>query len=487
MDVGEWATLTISPHRYRNQEWMLRLEEWTHHNHAARKDAQSRNLQRIHLLSNAAAGGGISQAPKVHHLHLHFSVCQDPLQRQSLIDLVKSNEPWKSITIIGMHGMMDWYSRPISTDELEPLFKAFQKVQCLHLYSCPWFRGHGLDILCKVLPEYTYLQELRLQGWQWDRVAMDAWKFSLSNTPTINQVRHLSLQSCTFQGDGVVEDMIKCISTQFPEIRTLNMSCCGLSDESLVLLVRRFQARIPSTLQNLHLGGNKCIDSTSVDAISEWLNHENCSLIDLNLNALWAAYSEDHGLLQRTVDLLQLYDRLVTNTSLKRLSMAGNILDNADLAQLLSSLKIRSIPLSDLDVGDNPFSSEEVARSLLEYISLHPTLNSLRFENPYLSYQTGPLIHFRIRFHWYLNRIHSAPSEPPLALWPNILCLVANQNNHDTRGWTNPTTPQDLVYSFLQSTSGQHGHTLLYRVAQHHLLESTQGQVSHSTGEPLWE
>jgi len=478
MDVGEWTTITTTPQKYRNQEWILRLEEWTHHDHAIRKDSQRRNLQRIQLVTNAAEGGGISQGPKVNHLHLHFSVCQDPLQRQSLIDLVKSNEPWKSITIIGMHGMLDWYSRPISAGELEPMFQAFQKVQCLHLYSCPWFRGHGLDFLCKVLPGYTHLQELQLQGWQWDRVAMDAWKLSLGNNPTIDQVRHLSLQSCIFQGDGVVEDMIECISTQFPKIQSLNMSCCGLSDDSIALLVQRFQARIPSSLQSLHLGGNKCIHYTSVEAISEWLNHKNCSLIDLNLNALWATYSEDHGLLQRPVGLKQLYDRLATNTSIKRLSLAGNILDNPDISQLLSSLTVRSTPLSDLDVGDNPFSSEEVARSLLEYISLHPRLHSLRFENPYLTYQAGPLIHFLIRFQWYLNRIRSAPSEPPLSLWPNILFIFANQKNHGTHGWTNPTTPQDLLYSFLQLTSGENGHTLLFRVAQHHLL------VSDSSDEP---
>ena len=486
LDVLEWTTTTMSKtashQRYRNQEWMLRLEEWTDHDHTARKDAQSRNLQRMHLVATAPAGGSLlERVLKVHHLHLHFSVCQDPLQRQSLIGLLKSNENWKSITILGMHGMMDWYARPISADELEPLFQAFQKVQCLHLFSCPWFRGHGLDVLCKSLQDYTHLQEVRLQGWQWDRVAVDAWKLSLSNIPTIHRVRHLSLQSCTFQGDGVVQDMIECISRQFPKLRTLNMSCCSLSDDNVVFLVQQFQERKPSSLQHLHLGGNKCSNSTSVDAISQWLHHEQCSLVDLNLSGLWAAYSEDHGLLQRPVSLSRLYESLATNNALKRLCLAGNILDNSDISQLLSSLKLRSTPLSDLDVGDNPFSSEEGGRSLLEFISWHPTLHSLRFENPYLTYQAAPLIHFRIRFQWYLKRIQSAPSEPPLALWSNILCFFANHNQNNqggTDGWTNPTTPQDLVYSFLQSTSGEYGHTLLYRVAKHYGRESRQDRES---------
>lgn len=470
VDINEWTMMTATMmETAKTTTWLLKLEEWTHHDHSARKDAQSRNLQRMKAATVAIQG------PDVRHLQLHYSVCSDPLQRQRLIELLQSKPSWASITMMGMHGMLDWYAKPFLAEELEPIFQAFQTVKILNLYSCQWFRGHGLDVLCKCLSEYTHLQELRLQGWQWDRVAIDAWKEGLTTSKKTCKVRLLSLQSCSFQGDGVIQDMIQCIATQFPHLRALNVSYCQLSDENVALLAEQIQQEqeheSPLTLQHLHLGGNNCVLSSSVEAISRWLKKEDCSLIDLNLQALWVAYSEDYGLRHRPVSLSPLYESLAENRSLERFCLADNNLDDAEISQLIYSLKLRSKSLLALDVGDNPFSSEGGARSLLDFVSSRPTLQSMRFENPYLTYQVGSLIHFRIRYQWFRERIQRASSAPCLGLWSNIISLVGNEQGQPVAGgWTNPATPEDLIYSLLQSTSGETGEALIYRVAQHALL-----------------
>jgi len=522
MDVNEWKTtssirkMTTAKNNNNNKKnqmmgcdddddgggWVLRLEEWTQYDHNIRGDVQRRNIQRLQkAMETYDDEEGIQEKScvNVQHIQLHYSVCLDPLQRRAIIDLLESKERWGSITMTGMmYGMMDWYSRPITSEEeegMESLFYAFRTVQCLNLYSCQWFRGYGLDILCKFLPNYIHLEELRLHGWQWDRVSFNAFQNSLqqkkkipTTTRSSSLFKLLSLQSCTFQAERVIQDMIQCLSTDLPMLETLNVSYCNLSDDDIVCLVEQFQQQqeentMMINLRHLHLGGNHCTSVTSVNAISEWIKKDTCPLMDINLRALWVAYSEEHGMLERPISLSQLYETLEINTSLKSLNLSENMLDNTDISQLMTSLKRRSIPLIHLDIGDNPFSSEEVSRSILDFVSngrttTTPGLKSLRFENPYLTYQDAPLIHFHIRYQWYHHRIQTVPSarfrSPPLSSWPCILSSLANHHHHHhdqddvvVGPCVNPTSPEDLIYSFLQSTTGTNGHILGYRIAKH--------------------
>lgn len=487
MDPREWPNMTKDT----NISWSLRLEEWTHFDHTSRKDSQRRNVRRLEQATTATTKRRIDQ------LHLHYSVCLDPSQRRAIINFMENNfTNIKSVTMMGMHGgMVDWYSRPISAEDLAPLLYSFRKVTCLHLYSCPWSRGgHGLDALSKYLAEFTNLKELRLQGWQWDQVAINEWKAGLRNGESHhkNAVEVLSLQSCSFHGDGVVEDMIQSIARDFPQLITLNMSYCNLTDDSVVELVETLQQNDAPCLANLHIGGNDCVEETSVAAIGSWLQQKNCSLINLNLRALWVSYSEDHGLLHRPVQLCPLYDGLCQNSTLRHLSLAENNLDDSEIAQLLQSLQDRSICLKHFDVGDNPFSSQGAHR-LLDWI-LHnenqtSKLESIRFENPYLTYTIAPLIHLQVGIHTYQSRLKSTPTPTTLPMWPGILESFGDgsQNHHEdgmtgrrqgdnegtshriNMGGDTPKIPQeDLIFHFLRATSGKFGLSLILRIATPH-------------------
>jgi len=72
------------------------------------------------------------------------------------------------------------------------------------------------------------------------------------------------------------------------------------------------------------------------------------------------------------------------------------MLGNTDKSQLMASLKVRSITFAYLDIGDNPFSSEEVSRSILNFVTNGSGLNKSLTGGESLWYilPTRPLLTF---------------------------------------------------------------------------------------------
>lgn len=425
----------------------LRLEELTHFDVKAREEAKMRNMMRL----------GIAQDREdVNHLEVHYTCCVDKTQRIAIEELLSCDErKWKSFTMIGINGIGDVSGRPAAFEELMPLFLALRSVEVLNLYSCSWFRGHGLDVILSAIPLYKNLRELRLQGWQMDRVSTSALQECLCGHDS-RQISLLSLRSCAFLGGDTFGQIVKMVSS-IDTLDTLNMSYCSLRDSQIVYLVEML--RTHGALRKLHLGGNECGLDESVSTIADWLSSKDCQLRDINLRALWTAFSDD-GLLQRSVHLCSLFSAIRQNVSLERLALSESQLEDNEIACLIAAIQGKSA-FSHLDVSNNPFSNDG-ASSLLLLAKRYTKLQSIRFENDYVSYKCADSIKVQTRINLINGKIQGGEAHVPLSLWPRILQKV--QDGTYCPSCTDKFSPE-LAFHLLQSTTGVFGLPLSVQAA----------------------
>jgi Ran GTPase-activating protein (RanGAP) involved in mRNA processing and transport len=434
-DVNDWPTPSS------DKSLTLRLEELTHFDISTRIEARSRNLLRLQKAKSRN---------DINHLEVHYSCLADQKHRIAVEELLNCDKrKWVSFTMHGINGIADLYSRPVPLEDLSSLFVALRSVQVLNLFSLPWLRGHGLDAILKTIPLYTNLKELRLQGWQMDQVSITALVEALQDINSSDKVSLtlLSLRSCTFLGERSFHEVVDLLATA-KHLQTLNIGYCNLQDAHIVYLIQKMRKH--QSIQCLHIGGNDCLSPTSVQVIADWLASETCSLRDLNLRALWAAYSEE-GLLQRPVDLSVLFDAVRRNFTLERLILSENYLEDDDVRKLVDAILGRG-SLTHLDLGDNPFT-EEGASSLLMLARNCHSMDSIRFENVYVPYDCTDAIKAQTTINLFGNRLSKTSATVPLTLWPSIIpCL----HSAGDQSYTNEASP-DLIYHFLQTTTGEFG------------------------------
>ena len=260
-------------------------------------------------------------------------------------------------------------------------------------------------------------------------------------------------------GEDTFQQVLECLKS-IEELDTLNLSYCGLRDNDVSHIVESFKNH--QSLKHLHIGGNNCISSDSVETIANWVGDESCKLKDLNLRALWVGFSED-GLLQRFVDLSNLFQSIGSNKSLQTLTLSENYLDGRDIEGLCSEVE-KNNHLLYLDIGDNPFD-ERGAQNLLRLLRDCSSIESIRFENPYLRYKCANTIKLFARLNYMERRLLEKSINMPLSLWPRAFARV--QDECDSR-YDSTDFSADIIFRVLHLCTGDFGLTLSYRVATRH-------------------
>eukprot|EP00934_Nitzschia_sp_Nitz4_P009484 Nitzschia sp. Nitz4//scaffold84_size84139//38929//40323//NITZ4_005197-RA/size84139-processed-gene-0.98-mRNA-1//-1//CDS//3329559030//9474//frame0 len=440
LEVADW------PEPRTSRTFTLHLEDMTQFDLQARKQTQTRNLQRLHQAK---------LRPDISHLDAHYTCCMDPLQRRSMEDLLTCDDRiWNSLTLQGMGWRNEVHYHAVPLEELLSFFRVLQSLhlRALNLHSCSWFRGHGLDSILKLLPGFGNLQELRLHGWHMDPISMEA----LLQGCEPKTISLLSLQACSFMGEETFSQLRSFLSSQI-QLHTLDLSYCRLGDLQMSQLLRTLSTSLPG-LTALHVGGNESSMDT-LTAICQWMAQPACSLRDLNLRALWVHYSED-GLLTKTVQLDAFYQALQTNTSLERLSLSANCLDDRDLTPLTQALHTTN--LVHLDLADNPYT-EQGARCLLETIPHVPTLEFIRFENIYMRYKCASAVKAAVRINTYARLMDSLGPKPSLSLYAGALQTMGQLH---TEGYDlSCDTAPALVFHFLRGTMGETSLPLLLHIS----------------------
>lgn len=404
IDVADWPTAQNDTHL------TLRLEELTHYEISARVAARERNLKRL---------SAAKSRPDVAHLEIHYTCCVDNIQRKALEDLfLCDGRSWLSVTVQGINGFGDLYAKPTSLESMPSLFLAMKNVKILNLHSCTLNRGHGLDEILRTIPFLQSLKELRLIGWQMDGVSILTLIECLGAQES-QLVSLLSLRSCHFLGEETFRKLVEGLGS-IDQLKTLNLSYCDLVDHHLVYLMKSLKGC--SSLEHLHIGGNECSTTGSVAVLSDLIQHERCMIKDLNLHGLWLGFSEE-GLLQRTVDISDLFQAMAKNSSLQRLTLSENYLENGDISLMTKALQQKKSGIKFLDIADNPFG-EEGAKAILQMTRNCPTLESIRFENHFMNYKCTEAIRTYTRFNYVENRLLRPEDPIPLFLWPTILSSV---------------------------------------------------------------
>eukprot|EP00980_Cylindrotheca_fusiformis_P028961 scaffold22680_cov107-Cylindrotheca_fusiformis.AAC.30 len=445
-DVVDWPVQQTS----NNDGYTLRLEELTHFEVEARIQARRRNLVRLKEAKHRK---------DIRHIEVHYTGCNDDAQREALLDLLAFDDrEWNSFTLQGVNSINDFYSKPTSLESLCSLFIALRGVKVLNLYSCSsQHRGHGLEDIMKTIPYLNDLTDLRFHGWQMDRVSTSSLVECIQEQEP-QSIRLLSLRSCCFLGEDTFQELVDGLASLEP-LTTVNLSYCSLTDRDITYLVDKLKNH-PS-LECLHIGGNDCISQDSAEAIAGWLSDESCKLKDLNLRALWTGFSEE-GLVQRFVDLTNLFHSISGNRTLQSLTLSECSLGSMDLESLCSALK-QHLHLVFLDIGDNPFS-ESGAKALLELIRDGSCIESVRFENHFLSYRCAGSVKLFARWNYLSRRIVDNCSTLPLSLWPKVFERLQS----DCKGRYDSTDfSPDSIFRLLNTSSCEFGHHLSYRIANH--------------------
>jgi hypothetical protein len=455
-DVADWP----APDANNNNFFTLRLEELTQFEVEARIQARERNLIRLKEAK---------QRKDIQHVEVHYTGCNDDIQCQALHDLLAFDDrEWGSFTLQGVNSMNDFYTKPTSLESLCSLFLALKEVKVLNLYSCSaQHRGHGLEDILKTIPHLTNLTDLRLHGWQMDRVSTTSLIESIQEQES-KSIQLLSLRSCCFLGEDTFQQLVDGFGA-IEQLHTVNLSYCSLRDNDITRLVDKLKSH-PS-LECLHIGGNDCISPDSVDAIAGWLEDESCKIRDLNLRALWIGFCEE-GLMQRFVDLTNLFQSVGANRTLQSLTLSESYLENMDVEKLCSAVEQKD-DLIYLDIGDNPFS-ESGAKLLLDLVRNGSCIESVRFENIFIPYKCAGSIKLLARWNYLDRRLVNKSANVPLSLWPQAFATV--QSDYKGRYDSTDFSP-DIIFRFLNTSSGEFGHPLSYRMAnqkcsEHYMLET---------------
>lgn len=394
------------------------------------------------------------------HVDIHFSSL-DEVTLYKLIELLRHDDRvWESFTLNGINEMQLFPTTApaVKVEELGPLLVAMRNLKKLTLASCNLSRDHSLlETLLKMLPILTDLHELKLHGWQIDRVCTNA----MIRTLTGAEAKHLSalsLNSCEFVGGEAVFQKFVGAVKNLANIESLNLSYCGLDDAQVARLAKAYQET--GLLRRLHLGGNECMTEESVQALSEWIK-STTTLEDLNLRALWIGFAE--GIVQRIVDLSSLYDALGENTTIRRLTLSENFVGSSDVQQLKQAFHNNS-NLEFLDISHNPLGAVG-ANYALAIVNEH-RLKDLRFQNHFCRYPSADQIELQLEKNTLDDQLSSLKKKPALA--PFILERIQKRTSRGdiSKMESSPSLVPDLLFHVLTAPIGEEEHTGMPLVLQ---------------------
>lgn len=444
-DISHW------PAPVDGRNLTLRLENMDHGGKEGKARSRGRNIIR---LKEAQARRDIV------NLNIHYLCCIDFFQLEAIIELVECDDrDWQSFTMTGINEVGNLFSPLAFSKELKYLFQGLKDVRTITLQSSPTNIGHGLELMLDEIPSFSNLKELRLQGWQIDRISADTLVKSL-RSQTRKSIHHLSMKSCRFLGESTFDifcDGLKWMNN----LRSLDLSYCNLEDTETISLIETI--KVHPSIDCIDLERNCCRSQTSVDAISNWIRENDCKLRSLNVGALWTGFSDD-GLLVRFVDLIPFFSALCQNLSLCELNVSESYLDNEEIRKLTESLSSRqkSRKLISLHVGVNPFD-EVGAATLIRFVKDLKTVQSITFENPFIKYECAQSMKLQAEEN-YFNAFVGKSVDIPLSLWPKIFVRVQKGKQPRKSGHVSEFSA-DHIYRSLRAGSGSYGKQLSLRIA----------------------
>ena len=394
------------------------------------------------------------------NLSIHFSCCKDILQLEGITSLINnSNRKWNSFSMTGINEVGNMYSSKEFPEEIKLLFEALKHVKALKLSSCNLNIGHGLELILEKIQLFTCLEELRLEGWQIDRISATTLIECLK-CHADKSIRLLSMRSCRFLGENSFD--IFCRGLKYVErLYTLDMSNCNLNDNDVIPLISSI-TRHPR-IECVDLEKNCCQTQSSLDTIASWIKDDNCKLRVLNVRGLWTGFSEE-GLFQRFVDTTPLFLALSHNTSLYDLNLSENCLENEEVKRFTSLLRNSSTKLCYIDVGMNPFN-ENGAKSLLQLVRDLKTIQHVKFENSFMEYECARLIEIQAEIN-YLDAFIGKSLDIPLSLWPHIFARIQCGTRTGKFNRLSKLS-SDHIYRLLRAGTGAYGKQLSLRIATH--------------------
>ena len=429
----------------------LRLENMDHGGKEGKARSRGRNILRL----KEAQG-----RRDIVNLSIHYICCIDPLQLEAILELVKHGDrDWASFSMTGINEVGNLYSPLAFSKELKVLFQGLKDMRILTLQSSPTNTGHGLELMLEEIPSFSNLEELRLHGWQIDRISGSTLVKSLE-CQTKKSIRLLSMKSCRFLGETTFDIFCRGLEGM-KSLNTLDLSYSNLRDTEIIRLIE--STKIHPSIECVDLERNCCQDQSSLHIIADWISEGNCNLRALNVGALWTGFSDD-GLLVRFVDPMPLFSALCHNSSLSELNVSGSFLDNKDIQKLTESLssRRRCRKLTSLNVGINPFDQNGAA-TLLRFVRDLRTVQHIKFENPFIKYECAKLIKIQAEAN-YFNAFVGKSVDIPLSVWPNIFARVQKGKKPRTSGHVSEFSA-DNIYRSLRAGSGSYGKQLCLRIA----------------------
>jgi len=393
-------------------------------------------------------------------LVIHYSSCVDEPQLKAIENLLTFDDrKWDSFTVVGINEFGDFDSPQASFEEIQFLFQALKNVKTLNLHSSTLHRGHGLEMILSSLASFTGLKVLCLEGWQIDRISA-SMLITILQEENRKTVKTLSMRSCRFLAEDSFHAIVRGLKA-IEHLRTLEVSCCDLGDNDIISLIESI--RIHPGIENVNLERNKCRAQASVSTIAKWIVESQSKLLALNVRGLWTGFSEE-GLEQRFVDLVPFLTAVTQNSSLQKLVVSENYLDNDEIQHLARSLLLRheSTNLCTLDVGANPFD-ENGAEALLTLARNLQTLQEINLQNSFLQYKCAELIKIQSETNFF-NSFLGTNLDIPLSLWPHAFARIQKGTQKRIPAQVSDRSG-DHIYRLLRATTGSHGKQLSHRIA----------------------
>ena len=123
-------------------------------------------------------------------------------------------------------------------------------------------------MMLKKIPSLTNLKELRLEGWQIDRISASTLMKSL-RCQHEKSIDFLSMRACRFLGENSFYEI--CHGLKYIEhLNTLDVSYCNLDDNDIIPMIGSIQNH--PGIECVNLEKNCCRTQPSVSAIAKWIN-----------------------------------------------------------------------------------------------------------------------------------------------------------------------------------------------------------------------
>jgi Ran GTPase-activating protein (RanGAP) involved in mRNA processing and transport len=287
----------------------------------------------------------------------------------------------------------DEITQPV--DEFQAICVAFRLPHIQFLQLSHHLGGRQVNILGARLAVLSSLKVLRLRFQNIDNAYAKTLVTGLKQNRSIRQ---LSFQHCNFEDIHAWKIIVKGLSEMQHPLQALQFLFCNLQWPHLVQLEPFLSSSSPA-LKCLDLSGNFFISSEAVKTLFSWLGDETCRLQRLYLAAVWCPP-------MRGVDLFPLFHALSNNSSLKRLSLSCNDLQDADLCALAQVLRSNKSVVTHLDLSNNGTFSWPGMADLSAALAVNTSLTTLDLSHNKLGVDTIDKLAEALRHNTHLRTLY---------------------------------------------------------------------------------